>query len=461
MSLINRTIILEQLNDESALVLLPTMIYLAVLLILGVIGNSCVIFYYRFKAKYTPHTHFIRVLAVFDLSLSTICMPLEIHGIRFFFMADDIILCKVHHFFNYVFSFSSLFVLLSIAIERYRGICQPFKPKITRTKARIACVLCLFFGVLLSSPMVIFHDIVRVNVTSSSQCIVEVRYCAMTKENSFRNLYWITNFGYLLGFVCFSSAIITLYILIYKQMVKQSKFRNYAHERFRQNKSKSPSSAANRCIDDVNTQYMQDGNSTISWIQMNSKSRYQSEETNTSTNRGDGNYKQDTEEPRTYVMNSLNAHEDMSHVTSFTQRQSCLGKTSNKVEECTHVTRDSHIKDANSERQRIMEIQKQTRVQTTSRISDLQSRKVTFSLILVTAVFILSYVPFVCLIIWRITVDDSVLTNMSDVEIIFYFIGLRSYLINSAVNPIVFGACNNQFREFFLPSLCNKCKRSF
>jgi hypothetical protein len=47
-------------------------------MVLGFIGNPLVIYYYGFRSRSTSSFHFILALAVFDLIVCCVSMPLEI-----------------------------------------------------------------------------------------------------------------------------------------------------------------------------------------------------------------------------------------------------------------------------------------------------------------------------------------------------------------------------------------------
>ncbi|VDI69097.1 Hypothetical predicted protein [Mytilus galloprovincialis] len=74
---------LDRVNDEMAAVLLPAILIVGVYMIVGIFGNPLVIYYYGCFVKPSPSYHFIVTMAVFDLIVCCVSMPLEIVDMRF------------------------------------------------------------------------------------------------------------------------------------------------------------------------------------------------------------------------------------------------------------------------------------------------------------------------------------------------------------------------------------------
>nr|KAG5698596.1 hypothetical protein BaRGS_027107 [Batillaria attramentaria] len=70
----------------------------------------------------------------------------------------------------------------------------------------------------------------------------------------------------------------------------------------------------------------------------------------------------------------------------------------------------------------------------------------TFMMFVLTAFFIINYLPHIIIITARAAVDD-VGKGLTGFGLNAYNIGLRSYFINCAVNSIVYGFCNARFRQ--------------
>lgn len=86
---------LEEINDEIALTLLPAMLVLAILMVVGICGNSLVVYVFCFKMKSGTQNVLIVCLAVFDLLSCTLSIPNEITDMRYFYTFPSEAACKI------------------------------------------------------------------------------------------------------------------------------------------------------------------------------------------------------------------------------------------------------------------------------------------------------------------------------------------------------------------------------
>ncbi|XP_071098586.1 orexin receptor type 2-like [Haliotis cracherodii] len=85
-------------------------------------------------------------------------------------------------------------------------------------------------------------------------------------------------------------------------------------------------------------------------------------------------------------------------------------------------------------------------VTTSSRPLAYRGQRTTVIAFLVTFVFILSFVPHLCLIIARTVLKDFD-HHLNGPKLVLYNLFIRSYFVNSVANPIIYGAMNYQFRR--------------
>ena len=80
---------------------------------------------------------------------------------------------------------------------------------------------------------------------------------------------------------------------------------------------------------------------------------------------------------------------------------------------------------------------------------DPETLRVTLLMVVVTVVYIVSFLPCLVLPLWHLIVGWHRPLVLSEAGLVAYHIGLRSYLLNSALNPWIYGIFNSQFRRFF------------
>lgn len=83
---------------------------------------------------------------------------------------------------------------------------------------------------------------------------------------------------------------------------------------------------------------------------------------------------------------------------------------------------------------------------------DNETIKLTFIMIAVTTVFIASFLPYLSLTIWRIYKGQHEAEFLSGAGLVGFKIGSRSFLLNSSLNPWIYGFFNSNFRRFVLRS---------
>ncbi|XP_071107579.1 galanin receptor 2a-like [Haliotis cracherodii] len=120
---------------------------------IGILGNTLVFCIQHFKCKPTTFSFFVKVLAVLDLMSCVVTMPIDIvvKTVPNLSSIDMFTACKTAHYFAYATSVSSGTVLLLIAVERYRKICQPLGRAIEPRLARILCAIAITVALSVSS----------------------------------------------------------------------------------------------------------------------------------------------------------------------------------------------------------------------------------------------------------------------------------------------------------------------
>ncbi|KAL8623705.1 hypothetical protein ACOMHN_004770 [Nucella lapillus] len=110
-----------------------TLGYLVLLMVSGLVGNTLVflVYYKRFKPSVTRV--YILAMSVVDLLNNCLALPSDIYEIRFHYDFDDDPGCKFFGFITRFLNLSSAIILIAIALDRRRMICQSTrKPRTVR-----------------------------------------------------------------------------------------------------------------------------------------------------------------------------------------------------------------------------------------------------------------------------------------------------------------------------------------
>ncbi|XP_033726480.1 LOW QUALITY PROTEIN: neuropeptide S receptor-like [Pecten maximus] len=138
-------------------VLLLSFIYACVLLVVGIPGNSLVVYVYGFKSKRTVSRTFILTLAALDLINCSFSISTELFLLWNFFKFDYPEHCKISRFITSFCNHSTTVVLLTIAIDRFRKIRYPLKRTMRKSTALKVIFFAMIFGCLTGIPFALLY----------------------------------------------------------------------------------------------------------------------------------------------------------------------------------------------------------------------------------------------------------------------------------------------------------------
>ena len=157
----NHTYLLGEYDREIAKTLLPVDIILSIVLMVGIIGNTFVIFIFATKMRKDKKgaRYFIPILALSDVM---VCISSEVNVISNTlhwksFHSDE--LCKTLMFFLLQTMMTSDAFLLVIAVQRFVKICRPTAKQMTLFWRRITMVLVIVTNILYSTPTAIVSGV--------------------------------------------------------------------------------------------------------------------------------------------------------------------------------------------------------------------------------------------------------------------------------------------------------------
>ncbi|XP_033735969.1 cholecystokinin receptor type A-like [Pecten maximus] len=215
--------ILDQWNNRVARVLLPNTIMLFLYIVFGLLGNTAVIYIYKFRfRKPSGDRFFIPYLAFIDSMACVICssanLIINFNPVSY----TDALLCKAFFMLSQFAGSSSALMLTIIAVQRFQRICQPFKPKMTLRTKRLSVLFTLISVLLASTPSVFTTGIApitdpRLNVTGY--------VCASVEVMGSRLFPFVYNL--LVLTVCVGNLLVlcTLYVMIGKTIYGRVKYR--------------------------------------------------------------------------------------------------------------------------------------------------------------------------------------------------------------------------------------------
>ncbi|XP_067664478.1 D(1) dopamine receptor-like [Haliotis asinina] len=394
---------LRRYDNEFALQVLAAILFLVVLMLTGLLGNTLVFYVYAFKFKHSTTRCYILALAVFDLISCVISIPVEITDMRFNYTFGQYGFCKIMRVFVTFSSMSSGAVLVAVAVDRYKKICRPFKGQTTPFVAKVAIMICSLASFILSLPAAILYgsrtvptDDVNVN---GSDCSTADEYIKTPYPLIYNSVQFFV-------FISSTLSLVVLYSLIWRQVVRQQTFR----------RSFSAEPNRKRPLKIVVTQRDQTSETN------NTSDDFLSSSTEADANKAS----KDTKSPRnsrTAIELTVNPKLEEGGCCSATTSKSAKLSAGTKSKGPHNMTKSSST---SSPRQK--------------------GQKTTFMLFLITLVFVLSFLPHLGLMATR-AANKHVFDDLRGTAMTAYNLFLRSYFINSASNPIIYSFCNEHFRR--------------
>ncbi|BFZ11281.1 hypothetical protein BsWGS_14320 [Bradybaena similaris] len=351
---------LMSINKQKAALLVPAIIYAAMLLVIGVIGNPIAIYIYGWKWQSTTTRVFLFWLAIIDLINCIITMPTEIYAMSNFYYFPNAGFCRMSRFITYVINNTSAAVFIVIAIDRYIRICHPHKQAISVCGAQIACFLSAFIGFGVSWPALVLYGSKKVPIPSSSnkKGYIYAVICDVKNEMD-HTPFPFAFFIYLWCAFCVCILILSvLYICIGRVMLRRSRKKSM---------------------------------------------KFRLEVSHNDQNGDDGIHNNDP---------------TMDLTTALEEPSSGNMRCSSNFH-CSGSWRKSRMRPPRS----------------------------TLMLFAITAVFVMSFLPFLIIMTVRQHIGLTFYPSLTHWEQVLVNLFSRSYLVNNCANPIVYGMCNSQFRN--------------
>lgn len=385
---------------------LPALVLTCLMFIIGLPGNSLVIYVYWRKWRKTTSRIFILALAIFDV-VNCLLMPYEAVNVRNVIQFDYDASCKFTRMITFMMNNASSFTLVAIAIDRYMRICRPLKAPLTNRKAKLAVLISLVIAVVFSIPAAILYG-------SMSYLIPLGKfpgYCALGKlcliSDTFIKTSWPLYFGIftLVGHLTIDLILIFCYVLIGVQVLKRGDFDDHCKLK-RNNSNFSSHTTDNEVLEsDV--------------------------------------YKK----PPIVKQNSFQSSISKAPMSADDESLTPVAEQIPMKNSSSDQATKSHKKGGLSAAAKRSFYQKKRSLSVSSMTSRKgRAYKTTLMLLCVTLLFIISFFPYTIIVIKRYT-DDTYYDRLSNSGKAVYQLFLRFYLMSSALNPVIYSFLSDQFRQ--------------
>ncbi|XP_063413545.1 mu-type opioid receptor-like [Mytilus trossulus] len=384
--------------------LIANVVVLSLYLVIGVIGNMIVLAVYRFQMKGKEERYFIPFLAVSDMLTSVVgsvnCIMLDVMQTTF----TNNILCKIVFYTIALTAGISLFLLLSIAIQRYLIICRRHRLNLNTRKIMVTVSVCL--SVACSVPFAVNYG---VNEHFSEGRLIGYR-CGRLKHG-----FYQSGLVYSIFFITLMLFTVLALVFLYGR-VGWVIFKHFNAQKFKQTNISKETSTGDKLTNETiatniqsKTQELKNPNGSYSKLTVNSESKNDSNVESTQSS-------------------------DVYTETTVPECSSSAAKSGNSIQ-------PKRLKKTNRSKKR-------------RRFKN----KFTFMFILITAVSIVCYMPVGMVVLLEGILPDfwERLSETVAATVLWLY---HTYIINSIVNPIIYAFMDAEFSTA-LKALFGKCKCS-
>ncbi|KAL3889958.1 hypothetical protein ACJMK2_002273 [Sinanodonta woodiana] len=457
---------LEEINAAEVQLFLPVIVIYVVIMTVGIIGNIFVLIIYNYKFKRSSSRIFILSLAAMDLMACVFGIPYHILDLINPYTYTNHVACKCLSFLMTFVTLGSIFVLTVVGVDRFFKICRPLKKQVSYFGTRKACGIAILSSLLVSWPnaLIYGHSSVPVKVDENNlngvECFVDDDY----KDTMLPIIF--------IGFNClvFISTIVVLIVLysliyhvIYVREKNQTEICRSIPKSVLASADQTPYDSSiltiadsvhnsNRDVihqdqgiqllimKDVESQVVGSGEVALSETSFQGR---KCESVEYLGNISDMSKHANTTGARSVPKAGL----QKSHPLIERSATAC-GSTTICTPSRTLVAerRRQSAPSTQKERSFVTSLRKLTSHTSTVLLAEKHTRKITKMMFTITLVFIVSYLPHLCIAILD-AVDTHFWDDLSSSELVVCDMLFRTYLINNMANPIIYGFWDVRFRK--------------
>lgn len=203
-------------NERLYHINIPTVVFYIIAILIGIFGNTLVIYVFRFRFKRSTANIFVVCLSTFD-TITCFMLIFEVFDKRLpMYSGNYPAICKLVRCLEVFSNGGASIILVGIAFDRYYKICKPFRRLSMRT-VRNLIIGTVILMLLSSWPMMLFHGSETVTTIypdiSGKDCADDDQF----KGSIYPGIYFIILFVFII--VCIAM-IVVLYSLIFVAILK-------------------------------------------------------------------------------------------------------------------------------------------------------------------------------------------------------------------------------------------------
>ena len=448
--------LLDMVNIDMRMAVLPVTILIGFENVVGLIGNSLILLVYSRTYEKSNFRCFVLIMAFIDLASCLTCVPGEIFTQLNWYKFEHDWVCKVKCYFTVFGAWGSASILFILSIDRYRKICRPLGSQIQKSLAFKLCLVAVI-GSAFVSLVSSFRWGKQTYIYQEDELRVKVTVCERSSVYAEKKSYPVMYILFILPIGLMMMTVTTLNVLTTKKLfcVKQPALT--------ESLSVSTLNTARSNSDPTNK------TNTGSCSSVEHLETYSYNESKT-----DGHTRNDKESVVTAIrlsdeMESCDQHDRKVSATCLDENDITLiphgGKTApqDQLNMPWYTKASSQSNEPISNRFKKVESSKMpdvksvsasgSRLRANSGSVNRKKRKTIIMLVLTTA-FNVTMSVYVILV--SLVAEKNTLQTLTNSEKAIYFFFLRLYFINYLINPFLYGVMDPRFRNGVREMFCWK-----
>ncbi|XP_060580842.1 uncharacterized protein LOC132737558 [Ruditapes philippinarum] len=414
---------LDTVNQRNTKEYIPAIVVISIVLSSGLILNSFASLFYGRQTRKSAFQIFVLSLSV-NFLITNLVLLHDIVELFYFVQYESVAACKLFYVLKHWFVGNSLFFMVAIGFDRYRTVCFPFSKALTLRTAWCVILGLSVFSLGISVSLFSTTDIVRMNITTSHNSTIHGHTCTFSESENLQTLRVINHFvdvslhGIILSLFVFFYTFITRKLIITRKKVKGNVSGKLKMEVY-----KIGSAEHSEITSDIST-----------------KCEEISEEhphANTDISMGNRHKEQSTKQ----------FNEKMTNTPSNNKNPGLFNLANKKNhDERTEIVNNGNIETGETGVGRSKDtLSRKKRAKNKSR----WERRITIMATVKTVSSIACFVPFYVsmMIITPKLHGDGLVLDVGSI------IARRSFMLNSAINPIIMIIFNDAFRQYLKGTL--------
>lgn len=435
---------LEERNSMEAHRRWPVILFISILMCFGTFGNMNVLYIYVFRYKKSTYRLFVVSLAVIDLVACMVSMPFEIadelHPYDFF---DDSS-CKIFRFINISVGSISALMLVLIASERYRKICISQAPEMSEYSVKKLTLALTCVSVIVSSPALHVYGNKTITIPGLAINGSECTWGDHMEGSVFGYVFY--GYASLIIVTCMITMSV-LYSMVGCHLKKHAhNMRRTLRKRYRCAVNSEVSS--NKVTGNLKTEMesclpcpdIQDDQHSFR-IEITIDNEDKTETMACKVREEDHNKNQDE------LLEKNNKDETKAMINNTNRNPQHENPQMKTLQSGNQQSVNPQIGNPPRRKQSQISVESSTLANTTLKRSRTEKEtKITKVLFTITLLFILTYLPYIIILVVY-GLDSQYEQTLSPSVHNLYLIGLRMYLINNAANCILYNYFDKKFRK--------------